>query len=68
MSTSDTPEPSSATAPVSHAHPRFAEALAGLGLQVEVRRFPDATRTAAEAAAAVGCALSEIVKSLVFTA
>ncbi|MET8057478.1 YbaK/EbsC family protein [Streptomyces microflavus] len=68
MSTSETPEPPSATAPVSHAHPRFAEALAGLGLQVEVRRFPDATRTAAEAAAAVGCALSEIVKSLVFTA
>lgn len=33
-----------------------------------MRRFPDATRTAAEAAAAVGCSLSEIVKSLVFTA
>ncbi|WP_098009884.1 YbaK/EbsC family protein [Streptomyces sp. sk226] len=68
-----TPEPAGTTpsapaAPVSHAHPRFAEALAELGLQVEVRRFPDATRTAAEAAAAVGCALSEIVKSLVFSA
>lgn len=65
-----TPEPLESTpaAPVSHAHPRFAEALAGLGLQVEVRRFPDATRTAAEAAAAIGCSLSEIVKSLVFTA
>lgn len=71
MSTPDTfdaPEPSPSTAPASPAHPRFAEALAELGLQVEVRRFPDATRTAAEAAAAVGCALSEIVKSLVFTA
>lgn len=68
-----TPEPAETTpaapaAPVSHAHPRFAEALAELGLQVEVRRFPDATRTAVEAAAAVGCELSEIVKSLVFTA
>ncbi|SCG01488.1 Aminoacyl-tRNA editing domain-containing protein, partial [Streptomyces sp. Ncost-T6T-2b] len=62
-----TPEPAE-TAPVSPAHPRFAEALAELGLQVEVRRFPDATRTAAEAAAAIGCELSEIVKSLVFTA
>ncbi|QCW78025.1 YbaK/EbsC family protein [Streptomyces sp. S6] len=69
-----TPEPTESTpaapapAEASHAHPRFAEALAELGLQVEVRRFPDATRTAAEAAAAIGCELSEIVKSLVFTA
>ncbi|MER7852307.1 YbaK/EbsC family protein [Streptomyces bacillaris] len=60
--------PAPASAETSDAHPRFAAALAGLGLQVEVRRFPDATRTAAEAAAAVGCELSEIVKSLVFTA
>ncbi|MFD7441003.1 YbaK/EbsC family protein [Streptomyces sp. NPDC059909] len=51
-----------------HAHPRFAEALRELGLQVEVRRFPDATRTAAEAAAAIGCDVSEIVKSLIFEA
>ncbi|WP_371653184.1 MULTISPECIES: YbaK/EbsC family protein [unclassified Streptomyces] len=52
----------------SAAHPRFAEALRALGLDVEVRRFPDATRTAAEAAAAIGCDISEIVKSLVFEA
>ncbi|MER5969282.1 YbaK/EbsC family protein [Streptomyces sp. NPDC002055] len=51
-----------------HAHPRFAEALRALGLDVEVRRFPDATRTAAEAAAAIGCSLDQIVKSLVFAA
>ncbi|MEU5973937.1 YbaK/EbsC family protein [Streptomyces sp. NPDC047315] len=50
------------------AHPRFAAALAELGLDVPVRRFPDATRTAAEAAAAIGCDVSEIVKSLIFTA
>ncbi|MEV0277716.1 YbaK/EbsC family protein [Streptomyces sp. NPDC050610] len=50
------------------AHPRFAEALRELGLDVEVRRFPDATRTAVEAAAAVGCELGQIVKSLVFEA
>jgi len=56
------------TATPSPAHPRFAEALAALGLTVEVRRFPEATRTAAEAAAAVGCELSQIVKSLIFTA
>ncbi|MFH8286389.1 YbaK/EbsC family protein [Streptomyces antibioticus] len=53
------------------AHPRFAEALHALGLddvQLRVRRFPDATRTAAEAAAAIGCELSQICKSLIFAA
>ncbi|MET7691875.1 YbaK/EbsC family protein [Streptomyces sp. NPDC005483] len=53
------------------AHPRFAEALRELGLDeltAQVRRFPDATRTAAEAAAAIGCELSQICKSLIFAA
>ncbi|MGY3680464.1 YbaK/EbsC family protein [Streptomyces sp. TE33382] len=70
MSTPET-TPATAASPsaaASDAHPRFAEALRELGLQVEVRRFPDATRTAAEAAAAIGCELSEIVKSLIFEA
>ncbi|MFF5505525.1 YbaK/EbsC family protein [Streptomyces roseolus] len=52
----------------SAAHPRFAAALAELGLDVEVRRFPDETRTAQQAADAIGCAVSEIVKSLIFAA
>ncbi|MBG0854650.1 YbaK/EbsC family protein [Streptomyces spinoverrucosus] len=55
----------------SSAHPRFAAALDALGLselQARIRRFPDATRTAAEAAAAIGCELSQICKSLVFAA
>ncbi|AMW15356.1 aminoacyl-tRNA deacylase [Streptomyces qaidamensis] len=55
----------------SGAHPRFAEALRELGLGdlvSRVRRFPDATRTAAEAAAAIGCELSQICKSLIFAA
>lgn len=55
----------------SAAHPRFAEALRELGLgdvAGQVRRFPDATRTAAEAAAAIGCELSQICKSLIFAA
>ncbi|MFF5726601.1 YbaK/EbsC family protein [[Kitasatospora] papulosa] len=64
MSTSDTTPPTT----TSEAHPRFAEALRELGLAVEVRRFPDATRTAVEAAAAIGCELSQIVKSLIFEA
>ncbi|GGY60673.1 YbaK/EbsC family protein [Streptomyces omiyaensis] len=50
------------------AHPRFAAALAELGLDVEVRRFPDETRTAQQAADAIGCEVSEIVKSLIFAA
>lgn len=65
MTTSD------AAATASGASPRFAEALSELGLDElhnKIRRFPDATRTAAEAAAALGCALSEICKSLVFAA
>ena len=52
-------------------HPRFAEALRELGLDEltgRVRRFPDATRTAAEAAAAIGCDLNQICKSLIFAA
>lgn len=64
MTAADSP-----TAP--EAHPRFADALRELGLDDlhdRIRRFPDGTRTAAEAAAAVGCALSQICKSLVFAA
>lgn len=65
-----TAAPAVPAAPVAHAgaHPRFAAALAELGLQVEVRRFPDATRTAAEAATAIGCEPAEIAKSLIFVA
>ncbi|MFI8291807.1 YbaK/EbsC family protein [Streptomyces sp. ms191] len=49
-------------------HPLFAEALRELGLEVEVRSFPDETRTAVQAAEAIGCQVSEIVKSLIFAA
>jgi prolyl-tRNA editing enzyme YbaK/EbsC (Cys-tRNA(Pro) deacylase) len=50
-------------------HPTAAkvqERLAARGLDVEVRVLPDSTRTAAEAAAACGCEVGQIVKSLVF--
>ena len=40
--------------------------LRELGLDVEVRELADSTRTAAEAAAAVGADVGQIVKSLVF--
>jgi prolyl-tRNA editing enzyme YbaK/EbsC (Cys-tRNA(Pro) deacylase) len=36
------------------------------GLEIEPRVLPDSTRTAVEAAAACGCELGQIVKSLVF--
>ncbi len=47
---------------------RVRSAATELGLPVEVREFPDGTRTAADAAAAVGCAVDQIVKSMVFDA
>lgn len=50
------------------AHPQFAAALQELGLDVEVRRFPEDTRTAQQAAEAIGCEVAEIVKSLIFAA
>lgn len=34
----------------------------------EVKRFPEGTRTAEDAARAIGCSLGQIVKSLVFVA
>jgi prolyl-tRNA editing enzyme YbaK/EbsC (Cys-tRNA(Pro) deacylase) len=40
-------------------------ALLELGLPADIRRLADSTRTAPEAAAAVGCELGAIVKSLV---
>lgn len=42
------------------------EAGKALGIVVEPRRFPEGTRTAADAAAAVGCDVAQILKSLVF--
>jgi prolyl-tRNA editing enzyme YbaK/EbsC (Cys-tRNA(Pro) deacylase) len=45
---------------------RVAEALRERGVDAEVRELPDSTRTAPEAAAALGCDVAEIAKSLVF--
>jgi prolyl-tRNA editing enzyme YbaK/EbsC (Cys-tRNA(Pro) deacylase) len=47
---------------------RFEVWLAESGIGVGVRRFPDGTRTAVDAAKAVGCEVEQIVKSLVFVA
>ena len=45
---------------------RLQERLHELGLEVEIRELSDSTRTAQEAADAVGAELGHIVKSLVF--
>jgi Cys-tRNA(Pro) deacylase len=45
---------------------RVAEAARAAGLDVEFQRFPEGTRTAEDAARAVGCEVAQIVKSLVF--
>lgn len=48
---------------------RFLEEARAIGLAVtddDVRTFPQGTRTAADAAAAIGCEVRAIVKSLVF--
>lgn len=46
---------------------RVADAAATLGLAIEIVTFEYSTRTAEEAAAAIGCHVGQIVKSLVFT-
>ena len=45
---------------------RVAAAGAEHGITVEAREFPEGTRTAQDAANAIGCAVGQIVKSLVF--
>ncbi len=45
---------------------RFSQEASRRGLAIEVERFPEGTKTARQAAEAVGCEVSAIVKSLVF--
>ncbi|WP_319411486.1 YbaK/EbsC family protein [uncultured Cohaesibacter sp.] len=45
---------------------RVQEAIDALGLDSQVVTMPDTTRTAEDAAAACGCAVGQIVKSLIF--
>lgn len=47
---------------------RVRAALEGFGLMAEIREFSASTRTAADAAAAIGCGVGQIAKSLVFIA
>jgi Cys-tRNA(Pro) deacylase len=55
----------------SRAHPSTGKVLNAarrLGLTIEVHHFPEGTRTAQEAAQAVGASLGQIAKSMVFMA
>ncbi|MGA7756327.1 MAG: YbaK/EbsC family protein [Ilumatobacteraceae bacterium] len=45
---------------------RVVEAGAAIGLTVEPVRFPEGTKTAIDAANAIGCDVGQIVKSLIF--
>jgi prolyl-tRNA editing enzyme YbaK/EbsC (Cys-tRNA(Pro) deacylase) len=45
---------------------RVQAALEGLGLSLQVVELPASTRTAQEAAQAIGCSIGQIAKSLVF--
>ena len=47
---------------------RVRQALAGLGLMPDIKEFGATTRTSAEAAAAIGCTVAQIAKSVVFRA
>jgi len=54
---------------MSDLHPnvvRVVEAARALGLEITTRRFPEGTKTAQDAANAIGVAVGQIVKSLVF--
>ena len=54
---------------MSDLHPnvvRVVEAARALGLEITTRRFPEGTKTAQDAANAIGVLVGQIVKSLVF--
>jgi prolyl-tRNA editing enzyme YbaK/EbsC (Cys-tRNA(Pro) deacylase) len=53
---------------MSSAIERFTEAAGALDIPVDARRFPEGTKTADDAARAIGCDVAQIVKSLVFVA
>lgn len=55
-------------APLKDSARRVQAALDAQGLALKVREFPASTRTSEEAAAAIGCSVAQIAKSLVFRA
>jgi len=67
-------KPTGRSTPVNYGasmHPRaedFAGRAAELGVSVEVEEFPEGTKTAADAADAIGCSVAQIASSLAFSA
>ena len=51
---------------LSHSAQKVQQALQAMNLPCQVVELPDSTRTAVEAAQAVGCEVAQIVKSLIF--
>ncbi len=47
---------------------RVRQALQGFGLACEIKEFDASTRTSADAAAAIGCDVAQIAKSVIFRA
>ncbi len=66
MAPEETPDEPIATAPLHPNSVLVRDAATAAGLDVAVVTYPDGTRTAADAAAAIGCDVAQIVKSLIF--
>jgi prolyl-tRNA editing enzyme YbaK/EbsC (Cys-tRNA(Pro) deacylase) len=58
--------PDDVSQPLSKSAARVQEALLAAGLEARVVELPDSTRSAQEAAAAIGCAVEQIAKSIAF--
>ena len=54
------------TAPLSASAQQFQDHLASRGYPNRVVEMPESTRTSAEAAAAIGCSVAQIAKSIIF--
>ena len=54
------------TSPLSASAQRVQDALNIIGLNLHVVELPGSTRTAADAAASIGCTVAQIAKSLIF--
>ena len=60
------PEVTAETADTPRSVQRVLDAAADAGLAISLVEYPDGTRTAVDAANAVGCEVGQIVKSLIF--
>jgi len=59
-------DPADAATPMPRSAQRVVDAAAPFGVALEIVEHPHGTRTAADAATAVGCSVGQIVKSMIF--